>query len=545
MVVEAPIKRLRPEPYPVLPLGPFRVVDGKIERFRTGGEHVARFIEKNCVFTNGEWVGRPFKLLDWERQLLLDMFEVVPCARHKKLCRRYRTALVGVGKKQGKTELCAALCLYFLLAADESAPYIVCAAAGDDQADLVFNAAKTMAEQSPTLRDVVQVWEKEIIAPEIPNAVLRRVPASGGRLDGKNVFVSVCDELHEWMPGNQEKSHGMMRGGMAARAHPMNINITTAGLLDEEHLWERYFEYGRKVETGEIDNPTFFFRWWQAPDDCDYTDLSLLPLANPSYGVTVQEAFYVDELGKRHESEYRRYYLNQAVTAETLWLPGGAWDACASADAELLADRTTPTFLGWDGSTKYDSTAVVAVQEVAGKWRVKAWVWERPLNADGQPLREWEIPDEEVTNLIRELCRERHRVLGIAFDPWGITALARQLAGEGLPMIDWPQTDMRMVPATQGAYEAITHGEIQHDGDPTLARHIRNAIAKQTSRGGQRLTKGKAWRPRKFIDAAIAFVMARDLAIRTEVPPASISLGGGPSADSRGPEFKNVRRASF
>ena len=59
------------------------------------------------------------------------------------------------------------------------------------------------------------------------------------------------------------------------------------------------------------------------------------------------------------------------------------------------------------------------------------------------------------------------------------------------------------------------------------------------------MTKGKGWHPRKFIDAAIAFVMARDLAIRTEVPPASISLGGASPQDSRGPEFKGVRRATF
>jgi phage terminase large subunit-like protein len=515
--------RLRPEPYPILPLGPFWLdAEGDVIKFKTAGPRVIRFIENNCIFTNGEWIGRPFRLLDWEKQLLLDLFELVHCPLHEAWCRRYRTALIGVGKKNGKTELIAALGLYGLLGDAEPAALISCAAAGDDQADLLFNAAATMARMSPTLSSVVDVWEREILVPESPNARLIRVPASGGRLDGKNIYWPLCDELHEWMPGQQEKTFGMMRGGMAARSHPLMINITTAGLVDEDLVWERLFDYGMKVQAGEIEDPTFFFRWWMAPEDCDYKDLSLLPLANPSYGVTVREEFYRDELTKRHESEYRRYYLNQPVLTETMWLPQGAWDACRVEGMELVEDKRTPTFIGWDGSTKYDSTAVDVVQKVDGKWRVKAYIWERPVGPDGQLVDDWAVPGAEVANLIRTLWREKHNVIGIAYDPAFITWLAQDLSAEGLPTQDWPQTDTRMIPATQAAYEIIMKGELEHDGDPMLARHIRNALAVQTSRGGQRLTKGKKRPQRKYIDGAIALLMALDVGMRTEPPRRSV-----------------------
>lgn len=506
--------RLRPEPHPALPLGPFRQDDdGKIVRFKTQGQRVIRFIEKHCVLTNGQWIGQQFKLLDWEKQLLLDLFEVVWCERHKKWCRRYRTALVGVGKKNGKTELIAALGLYFLVGAEEPAPLILCAAAGDDQADLVFGAAKTSAELSPTLRDVIQIWDKELLVPESPNAALKRVPASGGRLDGKNIFVSLCDELHEWAPGLQEKTHGMMRGGMAARAHPLNINITTAG-YDQDTICYRLYDYGRKVESGEIDDPAFFFRWWQAPGDCDYRDLSMLPLANPSYGVTVQEEFYRDELGKRRESDYRRYYLNQWIDAEEMWLPAGVWEGCEIPDGELV--EGAETFIGWDAGTHEDSTAVVAGQWVDDRFRVKGRTWERPLAPDGQPVDDWTLPIEEVEEYIRTLCREKYKVGAIAFDPAFITWSARSLADEGLPMVKFPQTDGRMVEATKAAYELIIQGRLEHDGDPVMARHIRSAVAVQTRQGGQRLTKGRVRRVRNQIDAAIALVMAVVMAMRDE-----------------------------
>ncbi len=511
-VAVSDLPRLRPGPHPIVPLGPFRQGDdGKTMRFNTAGPRVIRFIEKHCVFTNGQWIGQPFKLLDWEKQLLLDLFELVWCERHKAWCRRYRTALIGVGKKNGKTELTSALGLYFLLGDGEPAPLVSCAAAGDDQADLLFNAARTMVEMSPTLSQVVQVWEKEIVVPESPNAALKRVPASGGRLDGKNIYVSLCDELHEWMPGNQEKTHGVMRGGMAARAHPLNINITTAG-YDQDTICYRLYDYGRKVESGEIADSAFFFRWWQAPEECDYRDLEMLPFANPSYGVTVQEEFYRDELGKRRESDYRRYYLNQWVEAEEMWLPAGAWEECKVPGCELVEGETT--FIGWDAGTHEDSTAVLAGQWVGDKFRVKARTWERPLAPDGQPVDDWTLPIEEVEEYVQDLWRERFKVESIAYDPAFITWSARSLADEGLPMVKFPQTDGRMVEATKAAYELIIQGKVEHDGDPVLARHLRSAVSVQTRQGGQRLTKGRVRRVRNQIDAAIALVMLIVMAMR-------------------------------
>jgi len=530
-------------------LGPFRLLDGtgKILRFPTEGVRVIRFIEQNCVFTNGAWVGQPFKLLPWQKQLILDLFELTWCDAHEQECRRYRTALIGVGKKNGKTELCAALALYFLIADGEPAPSIYCAAAGDYQADLVFNAAKTMVELSPTLRNVLEVYDREIVRPDMPNASIQRLPASGGRLDGQNVYIPICDELHEWMPGNQQKTFGMLRGGMAARSHPLHINITTAGVVDEDLVWEKYYNYGRQVESGEIDDPTFFFRWWMAPEGCDWKDLSFLPLANPSFGVTVQETFYKDEQSKRTESEFRRYYLNQPVLQVSEWLPQGAWDACAVPGLELIYDKKQTTYAGWDASTKYDSTAVVVVQLVDGKWRAKSWIWERPVDQDGTPKDDWEIPQAEVTELLRVMWRTNCKVIGIAFDPAFITWLAADLANEGLPMFEWPQSDSRMIPATQAAFEAITKKNLQHDGDPQFGRHVRSAKAKMQSRGGERLVKSQKRGSTKYVDAAIALLMALALGLKHEGPQQEwVPLGDGSgSAEGRTPEFRGIRKESF
>ncbi len=83
------------------------------------GFDVIRWIEANCVFTQGQWAGKPFCMLDWQKRLVVELFEIGDEGR-----RRYRWALWGVPKKQGKTELAAALGLYLLLADGEPAPLV-------------------------------------------------------------------------------------------------------------------------------------------------------------------------------------------------------------------------------------------------------------------------------------------------------------------------------------------------------------------------------------------------------------------------------------
>src|SRR5262245_16171923 len=76
----------------------------------TRGYDVIRWIETHCRFTNGEWTGEPFRLLPWQKRMLLELFEVGSDG-----LRRYRWSYTQLPKKNGKTELAAALALYFLI----------------------------------------------------------------------------------------------------------------------------------------------------------------------------------------------------------------------------------------------------------------------------------------------------------------------------------------------------------------------------------------------------------------------------------------------
>lgn len=194
-------------------------------KFLTSGDDVIAFVEEHCRFTNGRWTGAPFVLLSWQKTLLYEMFEVDPTTR----LRRYRRALIGTPRKQGKTEFAGALALYLAFGDGESSAEVYCAAASEEQADRVFNAAKRMVELSPTLSQAVQTQVSRLSATEDPYSYIQRLTASGRTKHGLHIHGVVLDELHAWGVGEQDELWAALTTGMAARRQPMQIAITTAG----------------------------------------------------------------------------------------------------------------------------------------------------------------------------------------------------------------------------------------------------------------------------------------------------------------------------
>jgi phage terminase large subunit-like protein len=476
---------------------------------KTRGFHVIEWIETHCVFTNGEWIGRPFRLLPWQKRLVLELFEL----RDNGL-RRYRWALIGVPKKNGKTELAAALGLYFLLGDGEPSPLVVCAAASEDQADLVFGAAKRMAELSPTLSRVVSTFEREILVPSSPGATLKRVAAVSGTNDGQNIHAVICDELHEWVGKKGEDVWNVLTNGTGARRQPMVLQITTAG-HDKDTVLGEQFDYCEKVRNGEVEDGRYYFFWQQAAEGADHRRPETWRIANPSYGVTVREEFFEDQL-KKPEAVFRRYFLNQWTETEETWLPSGAWAGCRS---DLTLDPELPLYVAIDVGIRHDSAAVTAVQKRGQRYVTRAWIWENPYPRGTARHDAWQFSIAIVENRCRELF-EQFQVPapsgeegpmgpGPAFfyDPHFFVRSAQLLEGDGLTMLEFPQSDPRMIPASQGLYELIVTHAVAHDGDPALARHIKAVIADEKPRGW-RMSKPRG--SGRKIDAAIAEAMATD-----------------------------------
>ena len=70
-------------------------------------DYAVAFIECLC-HTKGRWAGQPFDLIDWQEQIIRDIFGVIKPNGY----RQFNTAYVEIQKKQGKSELAAAVELY-------------------------------------------------------------------------------------------------------------------------------------------------------------------------------------------------------------------------------------------------------------------------------------------------------------------------------------------------------------------------------------------------------------------------------------------------
>lgn len=474
---------------------------------RGDGPEVVRRIEALCTISKdvvGGRAGDPMLLRPWQKQLIYRLFARRPDGK-----RRHRVALIGMPRKNGKSGLGSAFALDGLLF-DGKGAEVYSAAAEKEQAKIVFNETKAMIRRSEELSEAC-VSMRDVIDVPATGSIYRALSAEAYSKEGLNVSRAIIDELHAHQT---EDLWNVLTLGTGGRSEPMVIAITTAGLTTdssgEESICYRMFQYGVEVVEGHIDDPNFFFCWWGAPDTSDFSDPAVWRAANPGYGDILNAEDLDDAYKRTRPNEFRTKRLNQWVTSTESYLPRGSWEACA--DAERVVDSKTKVVLAFDGSLNHDTTALMGctVEDVPHLFYV--WCWQRPFDADPA----WHVPVTDVEQTIREFCAT-HNVIEIVADTHRWERSLQVLADEGLPMVEFPQSDERMVKATERLYDAVLNGLVTHDDNELVSRHIGNARTRQTNRG-IRLMKTTKRSPLK-IDLAVTAVMAFGTASNTKTPP--------------------------
>jgi phage terminase large subunit-like protein len=446
---------------------------------------VIRFAEDHFTVMKGFRAGKPLVFTPWQRWLLRSLFETNDDHRL-----RYRRALIGLPRKQGKSLLGSAIAVYSMVASEPGAE--VYAVAGDkQQARIIFQEAKAQIMGSPMLAEVAKVYRDAIEMPMF-GSVFRVLSSEYKTQAGLNPSTVLFDEL--WNQGDSELFDQLTLGS-GARIEPMTIAITTAG-YDMDSLAGRLYQLGKQIASGEIEDETFGMWWWEASEDCALDDKTAWRKANPNLAEKLLDpedmAVAMRQTG---ELAFRRWRLNQWCRTEASWLPPGAWHRCRS-DLEL--DRETPAFVGIDMALKHDSIAIVVAQPREDRVICRAKIW-HPKD-DG-------VDVAEVEHHLRNLHRD-YNIIEFAFDPAYFMRSAEMLLDDGLPMVEFPQTGNRMIPACGNLYELIVGGKIAHDASPTYTDQILSAAQRMTD-NGWRLSKNKS---KRKIDAAIATVMAVDRA---------------------------------
>jgi len=102
------------------------------------------FVEVLC-HTKGAWAGKPFELIDWQEQIVRDVFGILK----PNGCRKFNTAYVEIPKKQGKSELAATIALLLTCGDKEERAEVYGCAADRQQTSIVFEVAADMVRMCP------------------------------------------------------------------------------------------------------------------------------------------------------------------------------------------------------------------------------------------------------------------------------------------------------------------------------------------------------------------------------------------------------------
>lgn len=462
------------------------------------GADVGFFIENLCRVTKGEASGTTIRLRPWQTELLHDLFVLRPDGR-----RRFRQGLIGMPRKNGKSALGAGFALFGLVADGEQGAEVYSCAGDREQARIVFGTAKRMVELDPALSEVVKTYRDALEVPST-GSVYRCLSAEAYTKEGLNPSLVIFDEVH--VQPNREL-WDVMTLGSGTRSEPLVLGITTAGVMTDssgqDSLCYQMYQYGKRVEAGDVEDPSFFFRWWEpARRDCDHRSPEVWAEANPAYGDFLDPEDFEASVRRTPENEYRTKRLNQWVAASETWLPYGAWSGCTN-DRRVLAEGER-VVLFFDGSFSGDSTGLVACSlddyhlEVVGHW-------EQPLGDD-----DWRVDIFEAEQQIEQACRF-FDVVEVACDPFRWQRSMQALMEKGVPIVEYPTSaPSRMVPACAKFYDAVIDGKLSHAGDDHLARHVDNCVVK-TDRLGPRIVKEHKMSKRR-IDLAVCAVGAFDRA---------------------------------
>jgi len=462
----------------------------------------------------GSHVGRPVRLRDWQKRVILGIYDGEPPARR---------AIISFARKNGKTALAAMLLLAHLVGPEARRNgQIYSAAQSRDQAAIVFSLAAKMSRMSPTLNAMVTVRDsaKELFS-ESTGVRYKALSADATTAYGFSPVLVIHDELGQ-VRGPRSELYDALETAMGAQDEPLSVIISTQAVEDADLLsvliddarsgndpLTRLFLYAADPGAGVLDEAA-----WRA--------------ANPALGDfnsidQLREAAARAARMPSFESAFRNLNLNQRVAAEAAYLAPSVWAACSGEPDDDAF--TGPVYGGLDLSQSQDLTALVLVaKDASGIVHVRPWFW-----TPGRTLRDRAARDRAPYDVWLEkglleatpgvtidyglVARRLAELAGtldlrvVRFDRWRIDLLRRELDAIGcaVPLEPHGQGFRDMAPALDALETLALEARLRHGGHPILTWNAANALAVRDPAGNRKLDKARGT---GRIDGMVALAMA-------------------------------------
>jgi phage terminase large subunit-like protein len=491
------------------------------------GVDAVNFFTKHLRHTQGELGGRPFVLEPWQASYIGRLFGTL----RPDGMRQYRTSLLAIPRKNGKSTLCAGIAIKLLFDGEPGAQIFSCGA-DREQARLVFEMAKACVEMSPSLRSRLKVYRNSIVR-EDTHSFYKALSAEAFTKHGLNAHGVIFDELHA--QPNRELAD-VMQTSMGARRQPLMVYITTAGYDRKSVCWE-IWKYAEAVQSGAVKDDTFLPAIYAADTKDDWKDEATWRKANPNLGISIKADFLRTECARAvempaYENTFRQLYMNQWTEQDRRWLRMDHWAQGNVPCPVSLAGREC--WAGLDLATTYDTTALVLLFPLEdGTYWVEPHFWIPSTNMharvrrDKVPYDVWHkqghlhVTEGNVTDYdrvrvdINDLAK-KYQIRGIAIDRWNATQLATQLQGDGRNVIGFGQGYGSMSAPAKRTEALCVAGKLLHGGHPVLTWQAGNVAIQSDYAQNIKPSKAKST---ERIDGIVSLVMALGIHDTATAPP--------------------------
>lgn len=519
-------------------------------------EHVLEFGRRYLVHQQGDFAGKPFELLEWQReQLFRPLFGwVVDSEEFGRTIRRYRRTYVQIPKKNGKSALAAYVALYMTMGDGEPGAECYSASTDKSQAGIVWSDAANMAEASPALSKMVRLNRvHRVLNYQDSHSFYRVLSSCPRRNEGWKAHLIVADELHKWYG---RELYDALRWAFASRAEPLLFQITTAG-SDPTSVAKEQYDYAKLILAGKQFDPQFFPLIYEAEPGDDPDDEATWFKANPSLGRDATAPLKLSSFRSDHQEAkqnqplweaWKQLRLNVWRSSTQAWIDTTLWDAGAMVrrkrrkridcwepyDASDLRDWEC--WGGLDLALTTDLSAFVLVfpddldattDTVVYRTLARFWLPEETAKkfADRVPYMQWAregwitlTPGSEVEfDAILEgiaAANAEHSIHSVAYDPMFASYLTQRMESEyGVTRVEFQQSRKNYTEPCNLYERLIRQGRLRHHGNPILTWCLGNTSASADDEGRMRPIRPKRGDHRR-IDGTAATLMGLALALR-------------------------------
>lgn len=474
-----------------------------------------RFIGTLKHFT-GSHSGKHFILENWQAFIVANIVGFYHKGSNK---RKYSSSYIEVSRKNGKSALAAALCLYFLIADGEDSAEVLLAANSKEQAKISYKFCNVYSRQLDPKQKVLKPY-RDSISLNVNHSILKVLAADATKLDGYNCSFGLIDE---WHSAPDSSVRDVIKSSQGMRDQPHLCTITTAG-FNKHYPCYKLREVGIEILSGIKEDESLFLAIFSLDEGDEWDDPEVWIKSNPNLGVTVKKGYLIEQIkqAKNNPAEevgVKTKNLNIWCDSSEVWIPQVyIIDSTNNVDLEKYKGYTA--YIGVDLGATSDLTALAiliptndkilykihyylpesALEEKPDKELYKLWKQQGYLTVTAGNVTDYDY----ITNDIVAI-RNKLNISKIFYDPYNATQWAIQCTELGLPLEQYAQNIANFNRPTKELERLILSNNVVIDNNDITRFCFSNVTIKADHNGNIKPVKTI---DRKKIDGVIAMLMA-------------------------------------